>query len=249
MIRRITLLGLLLIAMVNLADAQNWGGGNDDEDYNFGFTFQYVAAEYKLIKRSNWRQPYFDTGIGNYVTDTLRAISSPPTAGFGIGFLLNLRLAKHSDLRFTPTLVFSDRIINYDYVTPGTFNPTQARIEKKYQATMVEFPLGLKLKSDRLKNFRGYMIGGLKYSADLASKKKTNDEDAAPVNKLIKNTKGFFSYEAGLGMDIYFEWFKMSPEVKLSYSFKDVLLHNDTPYANPIEKAKLRHFTFSLFFE
>lgn len=247
--KRFTLLGFLLAAMVNVANAQNWGGGIDDEHYNFGFTFQYISAEYKMVKRSNWREPYFDTGIGNYVTDELTAVSSPPTMGFGIGFVVNGNLHRNADVRFTPTLVFSDRILKYNYVVPGTFNPTQSEIEKKYQATMVEFPVALKLKSDRLKNFRAYMMGGLKYSADLASKKKTNDEEAAPINKLIKNKKGFFSYEAGLGMDIYFEYFKMSPEIKLSYSFKDILLHDNTPYANPIEKAKLRQFTFSLFFE
>ena len=114
---------------------------------------------------------------------------------------------------------------------------------------MVDFPVGLKLKSDRLMNFRAYMLGGLKYSIDLASSKKTNDVEAAPIDKLIKNKKSFLSYEAGLGFDIYFEYFKMSPEVKVSYSFNDILKHEDQPYANPIDKAKLRHFTFSLFFE
>ena len=93
------------------------------------------------------------------------------------------------------------------------------------------------------------MLGGLKYSVDLASGKKNNDDAVAPVNKLIKNQRSFLSYEAGLGFDIYFEYFKMSPEVKLSYSFSDILKHDITPYANPLDKAKLRHFTFSLFFE
>jgi hypothetical protein len=249
MIKKVALLCFAFFTIVNVAMAQNWGGGNDEEQINFGFTFQYISSEYKIVKKRDWRNPYFDPGLGNYVTDVLSAVSSPPSTGFGIGFVVKGRATEHVDVRFTPTLVFSDRIINYHYVVPGTYNSQNPLIEKKYQATMVEFPLGLKLKSDRLMNFRAYMLGGLKYSVDLASAKKTNDADAAPIDKLIKNDKSFLSYEAGLGFDIYFEYFKLSPELKLSYSFKDILKHDDTPFANPIERAKLRHFTFSLFFE
>jgi hypothetical protein len=114
---------------------------------------------------------------------------------------------------------------------------------------MIDFPVGIKLRSDRLMNFRAYMLGGLKYSVDLASGKKNNDDASAPVNKFVKNKRSFFSYEAGVGFEIYFEYFKVSPELKVAYSFNDILLPASNPYTNPIDKAKLRHFTFSLFFE
>ena len=249
MIKKATVLILTLIAFATVSDAQNWGGGIDDEKYNFGFTFQYVSAEYKLVKTSNWRAPFFDPTVGNFITDPLAVVSSPPSVGFGIGFVVNGNVSRNADLRFTPTLVFSDRIINYQYEVPGVYNAANPVVEKKYQATVVEFPLGLKVKSDRLMNFRAYLLGGLKYSIDLASNKKNNDAEAAPIDKLVKNNRKFLSYEAGLGIDIYFEYFKMSPELKVSYSFKDILQHDITPYANPIEQARLRHFTFSLFFE
>jgi hypothetical protein len=247
--KAITLFLVFFLFATNFIKAQNWGGGIDDEKFNWGFSFQYISSELKITKNKDWRKPYFDKELGAYVTDTLTAISSPPSVGFGIGFVVNTNLNKNVDIRFTPSLVFNDRLINYDYVNPGTFNPGNPQIQKKVQATMVDFPVGLKLKSDRLMNLRAYMIGGLKYSIDLASDKKTNDAEAAPIDKLIKNKKNFLSYEAGLGLDIYFEYFKMSPEVKVSYSFNDILKHENQPYANPIDKAKLRHFTFSLFFE
>lgn len=247
--KEITLFLVFFLFITNFIKAQNWGGGIDDEKFNWGFGFQYISSELKITKNRDWRKPYFDNEFGAYVTDTLTAISSPPSVGFGIGFVVNTNLTKNVDIRFTPSLVFNDRLINYDYVDPGIYNPGNLQIQKKVQATMVDFPVGFKLKSDRLMNFRAYMLGGLKYSIDLASSKKTNDADAAPIDKLIKNKKSFLSYEAGLGFDIYFEYFKMSPEVKISYSFNDILKHEDQPYANPIDKAKLRHFTFSLFFE
>ncbi|RZL66921.1 MAG: PorT family protein [Pedobacter sp.] len=249
MIKKITLFITVFLITINFAKAQNWGGGIDEERFNWGFSFQYIVSEYKLVKSKDWRTPYFDEEQGKYITDPLETLHSPTSPGFGIGFVINSKVTPHVDVRFTPTLVFNDRLLDYNYVDNAVNNPGVTLTQRKVQATMIDFPVGLKLKSDRLWNFRAYMIGGLKYSMDLASGKKTNDAAAAPIDKLVKNKKSFLSYEAGIGFDIYFEYFKMSPELKVSHSFKDILIHDRTPYSDPIEKAKLRHFTFSLFFE
>lgn len=225
--------------------AQNWASGIDDDRFNWGYSFQYVSAEYKIWKNQRWRFPMLDENFAD-ITDTLSSISSKPTPGFAIGFVANRKITDHIDLRSTPSLVFSERNITYTYhplLTPTTTS-------KKVQATLIDLPLSIKLKSDRLGNFRAYMIGGLKYSIDMASRKKSNNLDVLDEKaKYINNQKTFISYEAGAGMDFYFGFFKMSTELKVSQSFKDILLHESTIYATPIEKAKLRHFTFSLFFE
>lgn len=249
MIKKLTLFSAVILLTFPIVKAQNWGGGNDDNPINWGFMFQYVVSEYKITKNANWRNPYYDQNSGNNVTDSLNAIYSPTSPGFGIGFVLKGRLTQNLDVRFTPSLVFNDRLMNFEYTGPQINNPNTTFVQKKVQATMVDLPLGLKVKANRLLNFSAYVLGGLKYSFDLASNKKTNDDGAAPIDKLIKNKKSFLSYEAGLGCDLYFEWFKLSPEFKVSYSFKDILKHNNDPYSNPIDKAKLRHFTFSLFIE
>lgn len=239
--------------------AQNWGGGVDDEDLHFGFSFQYISAEYKILKAANWRNPYFDPLDGKQVTQPMRSISSPPSVGFGLGFVVNRRISENFDLRATPSLIFSDRVMRYEYEpAPEVAQPVnssiipagfQTSIDKKVQATMFEFPLGIKIKSNRLNNFRAYWLGGLKYSIDIASKKKTFDEGETPINKFLKNKRNYLSYETGIGFDLYFEYFKMSPEIKVSYSINDILQHDNTAFANPLDKTKLRHFTFSLFFE
>ena len=174
---------------------------------------------------------------------SLNSISSDPTPGFAIGFVGNRKITNHVDLRLTPSLVFTERVLNYTYTNTDL-------IQKKISATMIDLPLGLKLKSDRLMNFRAYMIGGLKYSIDMASAKK---QDNALVldekSKFVNNQKSFLSYEAGAGMDFYFGFFKMSTELKVSQSFKNLIIYENTAFTQPIDKAKLRHFTFSLFFE
>lgn len=225
--------------------AQNWGGGVDDDDLHFGFTFQYVSSEFKFLKKSDWKEHFerVDEDGNLQMGKPLRSLSSKASPGFGIGFVINKRLGENADLRLTPTLVFNDRLAYYE------FEGEEAVIEKKVQSTMVDFPLGFKLKSDRRNNFRAYVIGGAKYSIDIGSKKRSNDAANGAMEKFLKNKRNFLSYEGGFGFDLYFEYFKMSPEIKLSYTLNDILKNDPSPYSKPIDKLMLRHVTFSLFFE
>lgn len=243
------LLVFLLFSYSFSSNAQNWGGGADDLDFNWGFSFQYVASELKLFKKINWRNRFKDPEQ-NFaeVTDSLASISSPVSPGFAVGFVLNYRLSPNLDLRSTPNLVFADRFVNYNY-SEQVVNPDFIEKKQKVQSTMIDIPLGIKLKSDRRMNFRAYFLAGLKYSIDMSSSKKAKDANYAAIDKFLKNKNKYMSYEAGIGFDLYFEYFKMSPEIKISHSLKDVLVHENHPYATPIDKALLRNFTFSLFFE
>ena len=241
MTKKLALLLFSILVGINFAKAQNWASGIDDDNFNWGYSFQYISAEYKIWKTPNWRDPFIDAN-GISQTQGLKSIKSEPTPGFAIGFVGNRKITNHLDLRLTPTLVFSDRKIIYE-TEDDQFSP-------KTTATMIDLPLSLKLKSDRLMNFRAYMLGGLKYSVDMASKKK---QDNSLVNnellKYLNHQKSFLSYEAGAGMDFYFGFFKMSTELKISQSFQNIIIPEYTVFSSPIEKAKLRHFTFSLFFE
>lgn len=240
--KKITLFLLFTLSSAGFLKAQNWANGIDDDRFNWGYSFQYISSEYKISKKIDWRTPFKDE-FASPITDSLKSIASKPTPGFAIGFVANRKLTDYIDLRSTPSLAFTDRVITYQF-------KNEDPVERKVNATLIDLPLSLKLKSDRLKNFRAYMLGGLKYSIDMASRKKTNnDEIPGEREKQLNNLRTFLSYEAGAGMDFYFGFFKMSTELKFSQSFRDILLHERTIYASPIEKAKLRHFTFSLFFE
>lgn len=243
---------LLLTASFFLAfcsvKAQNWGGGVDDDVIHFGFTFQYLSSEYRVFKVADWQTPIIPPLSTAPVTSSLTSINSKPSPGFGIGFVVNNRISDHADVRFTPTLVFNDRLLQYYYAQPIAIG-AYAMKEQKVQATMVELPVGIKVKSDRLNNFRAYLIGNVKYSMDISSAKKTNDAAFGDLEKLLKNKKGYLSYEAGIGFDLYFEYFKMSPEIKYSSSFGNILKQEGNIYSAPLDKLMLRHVTFSLFFE
>src|SRR5690606_37635238 len=113
------------------------------------------------------------------------------------GFVSDLRLGNNANLRFTPGLVFSDILADYEFEDPAY--PVQ---KKKVQATFVDLPIGFKLKSDRQKNFRAYFIGGAKYSIDIVFKKKKDDSGKIPQEKDLKNLPNALWYEAGIGFDL-----------------------------------------------
>jgi hypothetical protein len=94
---------------------------------------------------------------------------------------------------------------------------------------------------------RAYIMGGVKYSQAIGSQKKDPTDD--PLAKLVKNVSGFGSYEAGLGLDIYFEFFKLSPEIRFSNSFGNILVPETHPFSAPINKLSLHNVMFSLYFE
>jgi hypothetical protein len=114
---------------------------------------------------------------------------------------------------------------------------------------MFEFPVGIKIKSDRRNNFRAYVLAGGKYGIDIAAKKVPEDQGEIAINRLMKNNKTILSYEAGIGFDFYFEFFKLSPEFKFSNSLNSILKREEHPYTSPIDKLFLRNFVFSLYFE
>lgn len=221
---------------------KNWGGGVDDEPLHFGFTFQYVSAEFKILKNANWREDFPDPDGGD-TKPTLYSVSSPVSPGFGLGFVSNFRMGNNADVRFTPALVFSDRLLDYQYRSEDDFK------QQKVQSTLIDFPLGIKVKSDRRKNFRAYFLAGAKYSIDIVSKKKTNDIGNVWTEKFVKNQRNILWYEAGLGLDLYFEFFKLSPEIKLAHSVRSVLQPESHPYSAPLDKLFLRNLQFSLYFE
>lgn len=219
-----------------------WGGGADQTDLSFGFSFSYVSNDFKIEKKPDWRKPFFDTDNQMNVTDSLNSISSKSSPGFAVGFITRYRITDHLEVRVAPSLVFADRSVSYKYQTASQ------DVDKLVQTTTVDFPLSLKLKSDRIGNMRAYLLGGMKLSSSVGSKKNA-DINAGALDKLLKNNKNYSSYEAGLGFDIYFEYFKLSPEIKVSNSLGNMLVQENHPFSSPISKLSLHTIMFSLYFE
>ena len=89
------------------------------------------------------------------------------------------------------------------------------------------------------------MLGGIKYGMDIASQKDIDDEG----EKLVKLKKNDLGIEIGFGMDFYLEYFKFSPQIKLTYGILNLLSEDETVYTKSVSKLTTNAWMLSFTFE
>lgn len=201
-----------------------------DRPYYFGITLAYNQAFYKMDY-----DPRFVT------TDTILSIEPVHSNGFSLGLLGNLKVIKHLDLRLNPTLIFTEKNLHY------VFKKDSGRLSerKNIESILMSIPLQVKLKSDRVGNFRAYFLAGIKYDYDLASNAKARHAD-----DMIKLTRYDVGYEAGIGFEFYLPYFIFSPEIKFSYGARDIHVYEpDNIYSNRIGRLISRMIIISIHLE
>ena len=202
----------------------------DFKKIHFGFTLGINSLNFNINKNNNF--------LNN---DTLLSMLSEDQKGFNLGIVSNLRLGKYTDLRFVPTLVFGERILNYSFNDQSNL-PLQ---EKRIESTMIDFPFSLKYKSERYNNFRTYVMCGIKYSLDIASQSEIDDEG----QELVKLNNHDLMIEGGFGIDFYLQYFKFSPQIKLSHGIINILTKDSTLYTETINNLKTSSWMISFTFE
>lgn len=194
------------------------------KDIYFGIALGVNVGDFKIIHAPK-----------TAINDSVRYFKPQFGPGFNLGIICNYQFHKYFDLRFIPTLSFSDKGIVYE-----DLNHTM--VKKTISSIYLDFPLQLRFKSDPIKDFRIYVIAGLRYDFDLASNVKARKAD-----DIIKLNKNDAAAEYGLGFMIYFPYFILSPEIKVSHGFLN--LHSPTPgliYSRTIERMYSRTFTLTL---
>ena len=184
-------------------------------------------------------------------TDSLIVLETDRQAGFNIGIIADLHITPLLSLRLIPTLSFTQRNIEYTFLD-GLLKNGQRKVSviiKPVESTFIDIPLYLKFRSVRLNNFAAYVIGGFKYSLDLASQAKTDNSVAVPSEIVVKLKRDSFLWEIGFGMDFFLEYFKFSPEIKMSYGLTNVFIQDYTDFSNPISRLNSQIFTLSFTFE
>lgn len=195
---------------------------------HFGITMGFNRADFRV----------FHSDLFTY-NDTIRVAESIKKPGFNLGIISNVHIGKHSDFRFLPSMTFAERRLYYE-----TFQDSGS-IEKSIESINVELPFLFKYKSDPWKDMRAYVLLGFKYTYDLASNARArNAED------LVKVGRNDLSVDYGVGLEIYFPYFILAPEIRISQGIFNVLAEDpNLKYSNVFEKLLTRMFTFSLHFE
>lgn len=176
----------------------------------------------------------------------VQSVTSSPTPGFTIGIVGKMRLGHNTVLRFVPSLSFGERMLNYDIIAWDDGKAQRILTEKSITSTTIDFPLTFLYKSKRLNNMRMYVLGGAKYSLDLASQKKAQNNSSDVTVKINKHDIGL---EAGAGVDFYADLFKFGIEIKMGYGFNNLIQQEGNIYSNSIEKLNSKVFLLSFTFE
>ncbi|MCX6293743.1 MAG: outer membrane beta-barrel protein [Sphingobacteriales bacterium] len=152
----------------------------------------------------------------------------------------------HLDIRTYPlNLVFTEKAFLYRLKYPDRFAKEDSLTTRKIQGITLAFPLQLKFSSDRINNFKVYLMGGGKLEYDFAA--NAGEKNA---EKLMKLNKLDYGIEAGIGFHFYFPVFVLSPELKLGWGLKNVHSRDaNLKFSNVIDQIKSRTLTLSLIIE
>ena len=199
----------ILLLVVGKAYAQN-NPYVDDKLFHFGFSLGVDMLSYHIQENDSLTQmgmPHFDGNVYHP-----RTMSVGP--GFSVGFITDLRLTEHLNLRFTPSLSFGERSVTYKSYTvaDNLIGNTNAAKNKPSMLTIpVSIPVYLKWSAEREVNYRPYVIvgGGVQFEC-------FRDKEKVLLHKPFD---AFVS--GGFGCDFYFRWFKLCPEIKYQIGFID----------------------------
>ena len=175
----------------------------DKQRIHFGFYLGVNNYDFKFDKKFDGKDILVDS-----------------QTGFNVGLIANLRINDYIDLRFEPGLNYGQRNLTF----PDMTDPVDRLREVK--STYIHFPLLAKFSSKRLGNIKPYVIGGLSSSLNLSSNANSPDDNSANRFRMIKNSN---NYELGLGIDVYFEYFKFSPSIRGVFGMKNEIIPDNDP--------------------
>ncbi|MEJ0104037.1 MAG: outer membrane beta-barrel protein [Bacteroidota bacterium] len=224
---------IALILFSHISDAQVLNlEDHDNKPYYFGITLGVNLARFQTELHPRFLQ--YDTVL----------VAEPGNAGgFAMGLSATARLSNRFELRFNPQLMFTERHLTYKLKYPDPELGTN--ITKNIESVIISFPVQVKFNSDRIGNFRVYMLGGIKGDVDLASNAR-----ARKAEELVKINKYDYGFEAGLGFNFYFPSFIFSPEIKISNGLSNLHSRDESlKYSSALDRVLSRMIIFSIHLE
>lgn len=209
-------------------------GDFDEKKIHFGFSLGVNTSSF--IMESDLSR-----------SDSLIRLEVLPQSGFNLGIVTDLHLGPLFDLRFIPTLSFGERRLEYTFLE-NTGKPSTV-LSKAVESTYLDFPLNLKYRSIRYNNFAAYFVGGFMYSYDLISQKDVINAKSNIAETVIKLDNSNINYQIGVGFDFFLEYFKFSPELKMSYGVNNLIINDNTILSDPITSLRSKIFLLSFTFE
>lgn len=230
--RKIVLTSLLIFGLVQSSVAQNNPSDNllnyEDQWIHYGFLIGVHSSKYVIRHSDFFTSP---------AMDTVHSIVPGNLAGFKLGFVINMKVSQYLDFRILPTVGFYENDLSYRF----TNGITQRELK---DATMVELPLLLKYKSARRGNIAMYMVFGVNPSLEASGK---GDEQDVTQKLELRNWN--IAIDVGVGLDIFYPFFKFSPEIRYSYGLRNMLTDNPNDFSVGLDKLTTQNLGIFVTFE
>lgn len=161
-----------------------------------------------------------------FVTDTGEAwfVEQPAfQPGFCVNGLIDYRLGRYFNARFSPGMYFGNRDI-----TMREYN-TGAELRQNLKSALIVLPIDLKFSGLRYRNSRPYLTAGVMPSINVT--KKSGD--------YLRTKAADFFLTCGFGCDFYLPYFKLNPEIKFCFGLTDLLDHKRADIVDEPDKMKI----------
>ena len=205
---------VLLLCVAQPAMAQN-NPYADDKRLHFGFSLGMDFLSYGVEEADSLLQLDRHGKHGKPGT-IYHARTSNVGMGFSVGFIADLRLTRHLNVRFCPGMHFGERTItykSYDKLDNEIKGVACSNNKPSVLSLPIDIPLYLKWSSEREVNCRPFVTLGGGVSFDLGRNKD---------KVILQKTMDYF-FEVGIGCDVYFPWFKLAPELRYRLGFNNML--------------------------
>jgi hypothetical protein len=189
-----------------------------------------VGMHLQDIELKNVGPQLVEYGDGSADVKTIVCDDDRWNAGFSVGVLADLRLSKHFNLRFTPTMHFGAKHLTFHNLTDMDEYSHPIVETQNMKNTYLSLPVDLKFSAERWNNYRPYLMAGVNPMLNLTSKNQ----------EYLQLKKSDLMLEVGLGCDFYLPFFKLIPELKFCYSLRDALDHN---HINDLKDENMRAYT------
>lgn len=249
--------GLLLLFTLLFSEGfaqRQWSIFNSSGGDNQTFSYGFFLAGHTSTLRVKYSDAFLDSEVP--ASSTIRSIMPSYSPGFALGFLLTTRLHDQVNILITPKVGFYEYRTDVQfYATPNTLDPSlvqteadvymdQAPLTFLTEETLVELPILFKYKSHRFNNTRMFFVGGVN------PKIRTKQQDEADEDDIVLTGKDL-AVELGMGFDLYFKYFKFSPEIRFSHGLRNLYRPEatDSRVASALSDVRKKSITIYLNFQ
>ncbi len=235
----------VLFCLLFILSPDSYGQEEREKYYNVNLpNFDYRQTHFGFIIGINRSDFKVKLNPDTNFSRGLVSLQNSSQPGFNLGIVANYRFTRNIHFRFVPTLSFQDRRLEYTF--QGGPDST-VKFTKIVEATFVELPILVKLRTDRIGNFAGYVIGGGKFMLDMSSKKL--DDLVADKEVLVRIKKQQFAFEFGGGADFFLPYFKFGIDLKMMIGVGNVLIDDGTRFHRPLQGLTTKGYTLTFTFE